>query len=216
MICRVRRGSESASPKGSKGTGIVMWLHIQMEYCRANLRDVLDRETAAGTEVDEDRAWAWMRQVLEGLAHIHAQGIAHRDLKPGNIFVDARGQLKIGDFGLAKFQDAGGPGGADGEEGGAGAGAGANKNGDGGERVDTGSPLIGVSVAGAGGGGGGMDAVVTPDVRATAGLGAAAGAVTVDHELETTGAVGTYLYTAPEVEAGWVNNQAKSISTLPA
>ena len=89
-----------ASPKP------VTWLHIQMEYCRSNLRDVLDRESAASAPVDEERAWAWMRQILEGLAHIHAQGIAHRDLKPGNIFVDQRGQLKIGDFGLAKF-DAG-------------------------------------------------------------------------------------------------------------
>ena len=41
------------------------------------------------------------RQILEGLAYIHKQGMIHRDLKPGNIFIDANGDAKLGDFGLA-------------------------------------------------------------------------------------------------------------------
>lgn len=36
-----------------------------------------------------------------GLAHIHQQGIMHRDLKPVNIFLDSEDHVKIGDFGLA-------------------------------------------------------------------------------------------------------------------
>ena len=31
----------------------------------------------------------------------HVQGMIHRDLKPGNIFLDLYGHIKIGDFGLA-------------------------------------------------------------------------------------------------------------------
>ena len=54
--------------------------------------------------------WGWVqviRQTLAGLAHIHSQGIIHRDLKPDNIFYDAKGDVKLGDFGLAKFHLAG-------------------------------------------------------------------------------------------------------------
>lgn len=36
-----------------------------------------------------------------GLAHIHQQGMIHRDLKPVNIFLDSNDHVKIGDFGLA-------------------------------------------------------------------------------------------------------------------
>ena len=39
--------------------------------------------------------------VLKGLAEAHRRGIAHQDLKPGNVFVDESGRFKVADFGLA-------------------------------------------------------------------------------------------------------------------
>lgn len=47
------------------------------------------------------------RQLLEGIHAMHRIGIFHRDLKPGNLLVSKDCQLRITDFGLARFMDEG-------------------------------------------------------------------------------------------------------------
>ncbi|XP_078262214.1 eIF-2-alpha kinase GCN2 isoform X2 [Rhinoraja longicauda] len=76
----------------------VHYLYIQMEYCeKSTLRDTIDH----GLNVDTNRLWRLFREILDGLAYIHEQGMIHRDLKPVNIFLDSYDRVKIGDFGLA-------------------------------------------------------------------------------------------------------------------
>jgi serine/threonine protein kinase len=47
------------------------------------------------------RVAGWGVQAAEALEHAHQTGIVHRDVKPGNLMLDARGHLWVTDFGLA-------------------------------------------------------------------------------------------------------------------
>jgi cell cycle related kinase len=51
----------------------------------------------------------FMRQLLNGLKHLHEYAIMHRDIKPANLLISSAGELKIADFGLARLFNAADP-----------------------------------------------------------------------------------------------------------
>lgn len=73
--------------------------YLVMEYVEGRPID----EYAAGMPLREQLAI--FLQVCEGVSYAHSHLVVHRDLKPSNILVDASGQAKVLDFGIAKLLD---------------------------------------------------------------------------------------------------------------
>jgi serine/threonine protein kinase/tetratricopeptide (TPR) repeat protein len=63
------------------------------------------KQRLEGGALEVDEAVDIAAQIAEGLAKAHAQGVVHRDIKPGNLMI-TEDAVKILDFGLAKFADA--------------------------------------------------------------------------------------------------------------
>mmetsp|Transcript_107775 Transcript_107775/g.232068 ORF Transcript_107775/g.232068 Transcript_107775/m.232068 type:complete len:648 (-) Transcript_107775:347-2290(-) len=90
----------------------VATLYIQAELCsKETLMTWIARKNFAlardGASPEETSEWARQaahvfRQCLVALAHLHKLGCAHRDVKPSNIFLSQDGNVRIGDFGLAR------------------------------------------------------------------------------------------------------------------
>jgi CheY-like chemotaxis protein/tRNA A-37 threonylcarbamoyl transferase component Bud32 len=81
---------------------------LVMEF--VNGRD-LQSEVARAGPLSAADAVDRILQAARGLAYAHAQGIVHRDIKPGNILRDVDGVVKVADLGLARLTAAGGSGG---------------------------------------------------------------------------------------------------------
>ena len=86
-------------------------IYIVMEWCEGgDVGALLKACKRDKTQLDEELVWRVLAQSVAALKECHrhrdAAGklrpVLHRDLKPGNLFLDGDRNVKIGDFGLAK------------------------------------------------------------------------------------------------------------------
>uniref|UniRef100_A0A5F9DMI2 Cyclin dependent kinase 18 n=1 Tax=Oryctolagus cuniculus TaxID=9986 RepID=A0A5F9DMI2_RABIT len=74
-------------------------LTLVFEYLDSDLKQYLDH---CGNLMSMHNVKIFMFQLLRGLAYCHRRKILHRDLKPQNLLINDRGELKLADFGLAR------------------------------------------------------------------------------------------------------------------
>jgi serine/threonine protein kinase len=63
------------------------------------------QENAASLRDEPRKCVQLMAKVAQAVEYAHSRGVLHRDLKPGNILLDDRGEPLVSDFGLAKLLD---------------------------------------------------------------------------------------------------------------
>ncbi|XP_023228704.1 cyclin-dependent kinase 17-like [Centruroides sculpturatus] len=74
-------------------------LTLVFEYLEKDLKQYMDD---CGNILSMNNVKIFLFQLLRGLAYCHRRRILHRDLKPQNLLINDRGELKLADFGLAR------------------------------------------------------------------------------------------------------------------
>src|ERR1700761_1314481 len=76
-------------------------LMLVFEYMDKDLKKYMDSRGERG-QLDPPTIKSFMYQMLRGIAFCHENRVLHRDLKPQNLLINTKGQLKLADFGLAR------------------------------------------------------------------------------------------------------------------
>lgn len=79
---------------------------ILSELMRCSLLDCLRSLRANGSRLPRPRALRYAVELARGMTYLHSCSppVLHRDLKPGNLLLDASNTIRISDFGLATFK----------------------------------------------------------------------------------------------------------------
>ncbi|GAA6000143.1 hypothetical protein JCM5350_000689, partial [Sporobolomyces pararoseus] len=72
------------------------WCEV-MEYCPGgDLYAAIKKGDLEPAEIN-----SYFKQIIAGISYLHSMGVAHRDIKPENLLIDAKGHVKITDFGVS-------------------------------------------------------------------------------------------------------------------
>lgn len=74
---------------------------LVMQLAVTDLNQLVRRARQQGQPLPLSSVRTWSRDILAGVAHVHAMGTVHMDVKSGNVLIDARGNAVLTDFGLA-------------------------------------------------------------------------------------------------------------------
>jgi mitogen-activated protein kinase 1/3 len=72
-------------------------IYMVSDYMESDLHDII----RINDNITREHKQFFMYQLFRGLKYIHSAGIIHRDIKPQNLLVNKKCDLKICDFGLA-------------------------------------------------------------------------------------------------------------------
>jgi serine/threonine protein kinase len=87
--------------KDSTGTVTTKFCILMNYYSEGDMLQMIEKRFAKEEYFDEKQALSYMKQLAEGVHHLHQKTLIHRDLKPQNVFVaNNEKSLFIGDFGL--------------------------------------------------------------------------------------------------------------------
>lgn len=75
-------------------------VHMVMEYMDHDLSGILSQPQIS---LSVANLKSFCQQMLRGLAYLHRKAILHRDMKGSNILINSKGELKLADFGLARY-----------------------------------------------------------------------------------------------------------------
>lgn len=77
--------------------------YLVFEYMDHDLMGILE---SGMCHLKEEHIASFTKQLLDGLNYCHRKNFLHRDIKCSNILLNNRGQIKLGDWGLARLYDA--------------------------------------------------------------------------------------------------------------